>query len=75
MTTAGGVRLDHAAFTHDDILLLGAEGSGVPPEVHDRADLRIRMPMRPNGFRSLNVAVTAAIALGEALRQTKGWPV
>ena len=26
------------------------------------------------GMRSLNVAVAAGIALGEALRQTKGWP-
>ena len=73
LTTAGGVRLDRAAFAPDDILLLGAESSGVPEEVHDRADLRVRVPMRA-GFRSLNVAVTAAIALGEALRQTQGWP-
>jgi tRNA (cytidine/uridine-2'-O-)-methyltransferase len=73
LTTAGSTRLDRAASAPDDVLLLGAEGSGVPPAVHDRADLRVRIPMRP-GFRSLNVAVSAAIALGEALRQTGGWP-
>ena len=39
----------------------------------DRADLRVMIPMQ-SGFRSLNVAVSAAIALGEALRQTGGWP-
>lgn len=73
LTTAGSVRLDRASFAPDDVLLLGAESSGVPEAVHDRADLRVRVPMRA-GFRSLNVAVTAAIALGEALRQTQGWP-
>jgi tRNA (cytidine/uridine-2'-O-)-methyltransferase len=41
--------------------------------VHDYADARITIPMRP-GLRSLNVAVAAAIVLGEALRQTGGYP-
>jgi tRNA (cytidine/uridine-2'-O-)-methyltransferase len=54
-------------------LLLGSESAGVPASVHDRADLRIAIPMRP-GFRSLNVAIAGALALGEALRQTDGWP-
>jgi tRNA (cytidine/uridine-2'-O-)-methyltransferase len=73
LSTLGAVRLDAAEFEPHDILLLGAESAGVPQSVHDRADLRVMIPMRP-GFRSLNVAVSAAIALGEALRQTKGWP-
>jgi len=73
LTTAGGVRLDQAVFAPDDVLLMGSEGAGVPPDVHDEAALRVRIPMRP-GFRSLNVAVAAGIALGEALRQTRGWP-
>ncbi|MEG8038234.1 tRNA (cytidine(34)-2'-O)-methyltransferase [Sphingomonas sp. LR60] len=72
-TTAGAVPLPHATFEPDDILLLGSESAGVPPPVHDRADLRVRVPMRA-GLRSLNVAVTGAILLGEALRQTAGWP-
>ena len=73
LTTTGGVRLDAARFALDDVLLLGGESAGVPPHVHGRADLRVRIPMR-SGFRSLNVAVAAALALGEALRQTGGWP-
>ncbi|GGE78873.1 tRNA (cytidine(34)-2'-O)-methyltransferase [Sphingomonas prati] len=73
LTTTGGTRLDAAQFTPDDILVMGAEGSGVPPHVHDAAELRVRIPMRP-GYRSLNVAVAAGIALAEALRQTAGWP-
>jgi len=73
LTTKGGERPDAARFERDDVLLLGSESAGVPPHVHERADARVRIPMR-DGFRSLNVAVAAALALGEALRQTNGWP-
>lgn len=73
LTTAGAVPLPDAVFRADDVLLLGSEGAGVPPAVHARADLRVRVPIRA-GMRSLNVAVTAGIVLGEALRQTDGWP-
>ena len=57
----------------DDILMLGSESAGVPEPVHRRADLRVRIPLRP-GPRSLNVATAAAIALAEALRQTGELP-
>ncbi len=57
------------AFAADDSLLLGRESAGVPPEVAQAADERVLIPMRPN-LRSLNVALAAALALGEALRQT-----
>jgi tRNA (cytidine/uridine-2'-O-)-methyltransferase len=60
-------------FAGQDTLLLGRESAGVPEAVHQRVDARITIPMRP-GLRSLNVAVAAAIALGEALRQTDGFP-
>ncbi|MBN8808591.1 MAG: tRNA (cytidine(34)-2'-O)-methyltransferase [Sphingomonas sp.] len=73
LTTKGATRMDAARFEPDDVLLFGSESAGVPPAVHARADLRVAIPMRA-GFRSLNVAVAAAIVLGEALRQTKGWP-
>ena len=53
--------------------MLGRESAGCPATVHELADARITVPMRP-GLRSLNVAVTAAIALGEALRQTGEFP-
>jgi len=61
--------IDYAA---GDVLLLGRESAGVPPEVHAAADARLAIPLRP-GFRSLNVAVAGALVLGEALRQTGGF--
>ena len=60
------------AFHADDILLLGRESAGAPPQVHGAADARISIPMR-EGLRSLNIAVAAAMVLGEALRQTRGF--
>lgn len=73
MTTAGGVALPDFAFTPADMLLMGSESSGVPDHVHGAVSARVAIPMHP-GFRSLNVAVAAGIALAEALRQTKGFP-
>ena len=73
LTTGGSERLDRAVFEASDILLFGSESGGVPNFVHDRADLRIRIPQTA-GTRSLNIAVSAGIALAEALRQTNGWP-
>ncbi len=73
LTTSGAVRLDAARFEADDILLMGSESAGVPAMVHDRADLRVRIP-QVSGTRSLNIAVAAGIALAEALRQTGRWP-
>ena len=72
LTTVGATRLPDARFQADDILLLGRESAGAPPEVHDAADLRIRVPLQ-KGLRSLNVALAAALVLGEALRQTDGY--
>ena len=61
-----------AQYTGDDILMLGRESAGVPAEVAQDAELRIRIPMRP-GLRSINVAVAAAMIVGEAKRQTDGF--
>jgi tRNA (cytidine/uridine-2'-O-)-methyltransferase len=72
MTTRGATMLTDFAFTPRDVLLLGSESAGVPAAVHSAAEARVVIPMRP-GFRSLNVAVAAGIALAEALRQTKGF--
>lgn len=60
-------------FRPDDTLLLGRESVGVPDEVHAAADARIRIPLRAEA-RSLNVGMAAALVLGEALRQTGGYP-
>ncbi len=61
------------AFAPGDVLLLGRESAGVPPAVHRRAEARVRVPMVV-GARALNVVTAAAIVLGEALRQTGGYP-
>ena len=60
-------------FEPDDILLLGRESKGVPIEVHDSVDQRIKIPMQP-GLRSLNIAVSTSMVLGEALRQLDKFP-
>lgn len=59
-------RFDYAG---NDILLFGRESAGVPDHVHDRADQRVIIPMI-EGQRSINVAMSAAMIAGEALRQT-----
>lgn len=58
------------AFAPGDILVLGRESAGAPERVHLAADARILIPMRPD-MRSLNVAVAAAMVMGEALRQLR----
>jgi tRNA (cytidine/uridine-2'-O-)-methyltransferase len=72
LTTKGAVPYTSFAFAAGDTLLFGRESAGVPPEVHETADARLYVPMAA-GTRSLNVAVTAAMVLGEALRQTGGF--
>jgi tRNA (cytidine/uridine-2'-O-)-methyltransferase len=68
-TTAGSFSYLDFGYQTGDILLFGRESAGVPREVHATADARLRIPMR-KGLRSLNVAVAAAMAVGEAMRQT-----
>jgi len=73
LTTGGDLSLPRARFAPDDVLILGSESCGAPAAVHDRADLRIRIP-QALGTRSLNIAVAGGIAIAEALRQTDLWP-
>ena len=68
-TRAGGSYLDYR-YSEADMLLFGRESAGVPDDVAATADARLVIPIRP-GLRSLNVAMAAAMALGEALRQTR----
>lgn len=73
LTTRAATPYTAFTFAPGDTLLLGRESAGVPDEVHDRAEARVVIPMT-GGLRSLNVAVAAAMVLGEALRQTGGFP-
>ena len=73
LTTAAKIIYTDFQFGKNDILLLGRESKGVTKEVHDHADHRIKIPMRP-GLRSLNIAVSASMVLGEALRQLNAFP-
>ena len=61
------------AFTPGDMLLFGKESAGVPPHVFDASHERLRIPMRP-AVRSMNLASSVALVMGEALRQTGGLP-
>ena len=72
-TTKAALPYTEVAFEPRDILQFGRESAGVAEEVHRAADLRVVVPMRA-GMRSLNVAVAAAMVLGEALRQTLCFP-
>jgi tRNA (cytidine/uridine-2'-O-)-methyltransferase len=71
LTTRAELSYTSFVFQASDTLLVGRESAGVPEPVHHAADARLRIPIR-SGLRSLNVAVAAAMALGEALRQTGG---
>ena len=72
-TTQAALPYTVFAFDRTDAIMMGRESAGVPEAVHAAADARVLVPMRP-GMRSLNVAVTAGMLLGEALRQTGGFP-
>jgi tRNA (cytidine/uridine-2'-O-)-methyltransferase len=60
-------------FNKNDVLLLGRESAGVPESVHESVDARLLIPMTKEA-RSINVAVSATMVLGEALRQTGLFP-
>jgi tRNA (cytidine/uridine-2'-O-)-methyltransferase len=72
-TTGAAMSYLEFSFATSDVLLFGRESAGVPQAVHAAADARLVIPMRP-GLRSLNVAVAAAMAAGEALRQLSDFP-
>jgi tRNA (cytidine/uridine-2'-O-)-methyltransferase len=61
------------AFRANDVLLFGKESAGVPPEIAEVCDARLRLPIRAE-VRSMNLATSTALALGEALRQVGGLP-
>lgn len=73
LTTRGETTIHDCGFDAGDTLLMGSESGGVPPEVAAACALAVRIPIAL-AARSLNLAVAAGIALGEALRQSRGWP-
>lgn len=68
LSTKASVSIYHNKFSHDDILMMGRESAGVPIDVANCSDIKLRIPMNKE-MRSLNIAVSAAMVLGEAKRQ------
>lgn len=73
LTSKGDTNYADFSFRPDDTLMVGRESAGVPEPVSAAADAKLRIPMA-KGLRSINVAQAAAMVLGEALRQTNGFP-
>ena len=73
LSTKAALPYSQFGFAGTDIILMGQETAGVPPEVHEAVEARILIPMKP-GERSLNVSLACAMVTGEALRQTAGFP-
>lgn len=72
LTTKADAAYHNIVYEGSDTILAGRESAGAPEEVHASVNLRVKIPMRPD-LRSLNVAVSVAMVIGEALRQTSGF--
>jgi tRNA (cytidine/uridine-2'-O-)-methyltransferase len=72
LTTKADAVYHNIVYEESDTILAGRESAGVPDEVHAGVNRRVKIPMRPD-LRSLNVAVSVAMVIGEALRQTSGF--
>lgn len=70
MTTKAEASIWDFSFRPDDTIMVGRESAGVPADVDQACDARVRIPMS-GAARSLNVAMCAGMALSEALRQTR----
>ena len=70
MTTHASAPYPNFEFKENDVILMGRESAGVPEEVHNLADARLLIPMNEHA-RSINMAVSAAMVVGEGLRQTR----
>ncbi|MFC5585432.1 tRNA (cytidine(34)-2'-O)-methyltransferase [Nitratireductor kimnyeongensis] len=69
-TTKAQTHYTDVSYTEGDILIFGRESVGAPDIVHEAVDARLLIPMQ-KGARSLNLAMSAAMAAGEALRQLR----
>ena len=70
LTTKADEHLWDFKFEPTDTLVMGRESAGVPDDVHNACDAHVKLPMF-GAARSLNVAMTAGMAVSEALRQTR----
>ena len=70
MTTKASISYTQFKFQENDTILFGRESAGVPEEVHNALDKRLKIPME-NNKRSLNLASSVAIILAECLKQTR----
>ncbi|MFN3169980.1 MAG: tRNA (cytidine(34)-2'-O)-methyltransferase [Hyphomicrobiales bacterium] len=73
MTTKASMTYTDFSFQKSDMIVMGRETAGAPGWLHERADARLIIPMAV-GTRSLNMAVSASLVVGEALRQTNDFP-
>jgi RNA methyltransferase, TrmH family len=69
LVTRGGTPLPELELPEQVTFVLGAEREGLPDDVAEDCELRATIPLEP-AAESLNVAVTAAIALYEWRRRT-----
>ena len=74
LTTKSNTSFLEETYSDLDDLLFGSESAGVPQNIHELCPVRLKIPMNPN-TRSLNVAISCALVVGEALRQTKSYPI
>ena len=73
LTTKATQTITDFSFQPEDILLFGQESAGVPPQVHEQVEARIKIPLQKEA-RSLNISLAVALVVGEALRQTNLYP-
>ena len=73
MTTKAKTPYTDFRFLPNDLILMGRESAGAPEDVHKIADARVIIPMNEKA-RSINVAVSATMVVGEALRQCGLFP-
>lgn len=73
MTTKASMAYTNFSFQKSDMIVMGRETAGAPAWLHERSDARLTIPMAES-TRSLNMAVSASLVVGEALRQTNDFP-
>jgi tRNA (cytidine/uridine-2'-O-)-methyltransferase len=69
LDTKGQTPYTDFEFLETDTILMGKESTGVPNHIFECCDAVLKIPMKPD-CRSINLALAAAMVLGEALRQT-----